>query len=151
MTNDGWGSKWPVNLSVGHIAKIKEFKEAVVNSVTISEGIFKIVLTGTAINKKWQNEQAIARAKFMGVDLGSDDRTVLSKGNFHTTLHKESSNLIDDEQKLYFQCSGCHTLFDPDTKSFKTLHDKAKEAGWKVKWNEGGQGYKVYCEECKSE
>lgn len=66
-----------------------------------------------------------------------------------TTLHKEGSNLIDDEQKLYFQCSGCNTLFDPDTKSFKTLHDKAKEQGWKVKWNEGGQGYKVYCGECE--
>lgn len=64
-------------------------------------------------------------------------------------LKQEGSNLIDDDHKLYFQCDGCQKLLDPDTKSFKTLHDKTKEAGWKIKWNVNGLGYKVYCVKCE--
>lgn len=61
---------------------------------------------------------------------------------------KQGSNLVDDQAYLYFQCSSCNNIFDPHTKSFKTLNDKRFEAGWKVKWNVDGMGYKVYCAEC---
>lgn len=120
MTNDGWGSDW-------YNPKDKVEVIILVKQIWISQdGIHEIPTLDKPILYK------------------------VSKDFTHsTTLHKESSNLIDDEQKLYFQCSGCNTLFDPDTKSFKTLHDKAKEQGWKVKWNEGGQGYNIYCRECK--
>jgi hypothetical protein len=63
-------------------------------------------------------------------------------------LKKEGSNLIDTNSYLYFQCANCLNIFDPETKSFKTLHDKMNKAGWKLKWNADGQGYKVYCVEC---
>lgn len=63
-------------------------------------------------------------------------------------LKLEGSNLIDDNKFLYFQCEGCQSIFDPETKSFKTLHDKTHAAGWKVRWNMNGLGYKVYCVEC---
>ena len=61
---------------------------------------------------------------------------------------KQGSNLVDDNQYLYFQCESCDKLFDPHTKSFATLNQKRYDAGWKVKWNLSGMGYKVYCVEC---
>lgn len=64
-------------------------------------------------------------------------------------LKQEGSNLVDSTGHLYFQCETCDALFDPDTTSFKTLHDKTKLAGWIIKWNSNGQGYKVYCVSCK--
>ena len=64
-------------------------------------------------------------------------------------LKKQGSNLVDSEGLLYFQCHGCEALHDPETKSFKTLHDTAHQQGWKIKWNASGQGYKIYCVKCR--
>lgn len=63
-------------------------------------------------------------------------------------LKSQGSNLVDTESYLYFQCDGCQAILDPHTKSFKTLQDKRAEAGWALKWNIDGMGYKVYCAEC---
>lgn len=65
-----------------------------------------------------------------------------------STLKSQGSNLVDEQAYLYFQCEGCQEILDPHTKSFKTLQDKRAEAGWFVKWNTGGMGYKVYCAKC---
>ncbi len=79
----------------------------------------------------------------------ADTITIEHVKNFKNTFKKQGSNLVDAEGLLYFQCEGCQTLFDPDTKSFATLHDFAHAQGWKVKWNINGLGYKIYCAECK--
>lgn len=113
--------------------------------------------SGTAINQIWQSAQAMERRagqpELIGWDLGNGaDKTILAKvSKTHATfveLYKQGSNLVDDNAYLYFQCEVCQAIFDPVTKSFKTLNDKRHEAGWKVKWNDGGQGYKVYCAKC---
>lgn len=64
------------------------------------------------------------------------------------TFIKEGSNLVDNEGNLYFECESCGKLFDPQTNSFKKLHDDARLMGWKVKWNLSGLGYRIYCAEC---
>lgn len=64
--------------------------------------------------------------------------------NFKT----QGSNLVDNNSYLYFQCNECLDIFDPHTKSFATLNQRRHEAGWKVKWNLDGMGYKVYCVKC---
>lgn len=73
------------------------------------------------------------------------------KGDIDFGLMKfktQGSNLVDNNQYLYFQCNECLDIFDPHTKSFATLNQKRHEAGWKVKWNLDGMGYKVYCVKC---
>jgi len=99
----------------------------------------------------WPNVEEMAKPlpEIIGWDLGATpSKTILSKGDFHTELKKDGSNLIDGEKNLYFQCEGCEILFDPATKSFATLHDFAHKQGWKVKWNINGLGYKIYCPKC---
>lgn len=63
-------------------------------------------------------------------------------------LQSQGSNLVDAQSYLYFQCEGCGEILDPHTKSFKALEDFRFNAGWKVKWNMSGMGYKVYCQKC---
>ena len=48
---------------------------------------------------------------------------------------------------IYYQC-GCGAIFDPGTKRFAELNHKASEAGWKIRWNKDGSGYKPYCVDC---
>lgn len=73
----------------------------------------------------------------------------LVEANYDTSKFKQQgSNLVDDQAYLYFQCEGCNDILDPHTKSFKMLQDKRAEAGWHVKWNLTGMGYKVYCAKC---
>lgn len=106
------------------------------NDPKVTLALKRIVETGWDVGK-------------IGIDLATQpDKTVLSKGSHHVELKGQGSNLVDQDQNLYFQCSDCQQLFDPVTKSFKTLHDKAHAAGWKIKWNVDGMGYKIRCKDC---
>lgn len=114
MTNDRWGSKWP-------IAPIAEWPKNDPENIPLEEvsGITPEMLGHSG--KAWPKL---------------------------STLHKQGSNLVDAQAYLYYQCETCNDILDPHTKSFKTLDEKRFAAGWKVKWNLNGVGYKVYCEKC---
>lgn len=120
MTNDGWGKDWPVVLSLSN------------SSTIIFTGLKEEIKSLDVVDLVW-------------IDFGSEPSKSFI-GN--RELKPQGSNLVDDESYLYFQCEGCQKILDPNTKSFKTLNDKRFEAGWKVKWNVDGMGYKVYCVEC---
>lgn len=99
---------------------------------------------GWSSNLEWPKGQGFT------IDLASrPDRTVLSKGINSTELKTQGSNLIDSQGHLYFQCVKCLDIFDPETKSFKSLNDKLDAAKWKRVWNEDKLGFKVYCVKCK--
>lgn len=128
MTNDGWDSKWP-------------------NKVEWP--------TGPAADKVFNENWYISI--LTGLDLAIGERTILTtfengelkhKVISQTELKSQGSNLVDDQEYLYYQCEICNDIFDPHTKSFKTLDEKRFAAGWKVKWNIDGMGYKVYCAKC---
>lgn len=118
MTNDGWGKEWP---------KLQTEKTTIIYSA----------------NADWP---AIKFDGMVTCDVDKDGNVDLTP--LREAMTKQGSNLVDSEAYLYFQCEGCQAIFDPKTKSFAQLNQRRADAGWKVKWNVDGMGYKVYCIEC---
>lgn len=90
-------------------------------------------------NKEWPVGD---RSPMLGLNTASNAAT------YAKTLKSQGSNLVDDQQYLYFQCDGCNNILDPHTKSFAKLQEHRVNAGWKCVWNIDGIGYKVYCAKC---
>lgn len=167
MTNDGWDSKWPSG--AGWFDKPKLY-EAPRPRSEWDKDVASVIARSDPKLKDWHTHTSdIANSPqsgiegwpepppLTGLDLATGDRTVLTTlekdGIKHrvinqTELKAQGSNLVDDQQYLYFQCGGCGEILDPNTKSFKTLDEKRYAAGWKVKWHLSGMGYEVYCVKC---
>ena len=131
MTNDGWGSKW--SSGAGWFEKPKPKDDVAPNSDATPEAAGVVNWSTQPSHITWNKASKPSKTIIWPKD---------------SELKAQGSNLVDDQAYLYFQCEGCTEILDPHTKSFKTLQDKRAEAGWQVKWNLNGQGYKVYCTEC---
>lgn len=141
----GWDNKWPSGS--GWFAKPNpDFEKAANEAMSKASGVPKHWISEAGNDKTPQT--------FIGLDKveGSDKTTIIKVENSTVTkiaeLKSQGSNLVDDQAYLYFQCEGCNEILDPHTKSFKALEDARFKAGWKVKWNIDGMGYKVYCVKC---
>lgn len=153
-----WGTEWPVIEKAVDDWANKEWpvyfidpNKDLINSEIVKVSGNNVLIQETYLVSKPQLKSAASPLEIIkGIDLAlQSDKTVISKGNHHSELKSQGSNLMDQNQYLYFQCEGCGDIFDPETKSFKTLDEKRHAAGWKVKWNIDGMGYKVYCPKCK--
>lgn len=158
MADDkGWDSKWssgagwldkPTPVAGKDIAKAQLEQ----GNISLSKDEKVIEALTNLIKDNWPEAP-----KLTGWDLGTEERTIIYSNSvlheiiLQKELKLQGSNLVDDQAYLYFQCENCSSILDPHTKSFKTLQDKRAEAGWIVKWNVNGQGYKVYCTECWDE
>jgi hypothetical protein len=129
----GWETSWKSWLPTNEEAK--EFKEA--KSVEPEE--FKSLKQGETHTIIYSGPNPFPEINHVRLFVDCKDTS---------ELKSEGSNLIDANSYLYFQCAKCLNIFDPETKSFKTLHDKAHASGWKLRWNSSGLGYNVYCVEC---
>lgn len=146
MTNDGWGSKWPVALEV---------------NPSFDKAADKAMRSASAVPSDWQNEKSTLNWSTQPSSVtwdkatGSDKTTIAKIENGAITkvaeLKSQGSNLVDNEAYLYFQCDRCGEILDPHTKSFQTLQEHRVNAGWKCVWNLSGMGYKVYCAECEGQ
>jgi hypothetical protein len=180
MTNDGWGSKWPAapifpqQLIDEAKREEKEYTDVYgteVNPVALgvkpeafqteaSTFIYTTKddpwpITGHVVcdvDKDGNIDLTPLRDKLIGWDLAkpNSDKTILNKEGWQTELKSQGSNLVDEQAYLYFQCESCNEILDPHTKSFKALEEARFKAGWKVKWNIDGMGYKVYCVKCNN-
>lgn len=135
MTNDGWGSKWPETVE-DWFDKPKPAAAGI--------AIAKEQSGNTDHNVKWPDSKWPIgdRSPMLGLNTASNAAT------YAKTLKSQGSNLVDNEQYLYFQCDNCNDILDPHTKSFAKLQEHRVNAGWHVKWNIDGMGYKVYCAKC---
>lgn len=78
-------------------------------------------------------------------------KTVI-QSNCDCSLSKVRSNLspthdpyTNPNAQIYYSC-GCGAIFDPGTKRFAELNNRASEAGWKVRFSD--TGYVPYCMKC---
>src|SRR3982750_2131793 len=90
------------------------------------------------VPENWGNWPKVPALK--GIDIATGERTVLTilehDGIKHKLIHQsqlksQGSNLVDDQQYLYFQCEECNEILDPHTQSFATLQEHRVNAGWK--------------------
>lgn len=146
-----WGKNWPETKRILDKTEIKNYK---LNDPVPLDG------DKLATKKDWVNSSdywpTFPKQTFAEHDKAVKEYTDLYGTEINpvalgvkSTLTKQGSNLVDNNQYLYFQCETCAKLFDPHTRSFAALNQKRYEAGWLVKWNVDGMGYKVYCTECK--
>lgn len=105
--------------------------------------------SGTAINQKWQNEQAIAMDL---AKLGSDKTILTEIKDGEITRIKELNNTVpthdsytNPNAEIYFSCD-CGQILDPGTKRFASLCKAAGDQGWKIRW--GATSYVAHCVEC---
>ena len=87
--------------------------------------------------------------EWLGVDLGSDDRT--NHIEWIKTI-KERTNKVPTHDPytnpnayIYYSCD-CGNILDPDTKRFAELNNAAMNAGWKIRW--GHEYYEPFCPKC---
>lgn len=135
-----------------------------------------MLITKAFVEKLNTEYEATFKPKFIGVDAGSQDTTVVIKTYMENDKlivqeiaasemfisQKEISTFhyLSDEKprdlyylgmigptKLYFECP-CGAQHDPDTISFQTLLDSAKMAGWSILFKD--IGYEVKCKECNT-
>lgn len=105
------------------------------------------------IELTWYEEVAPLPPIFMGIDLGSKDKTVFAviKDKIIERIYNNNMPTHDPysnpDALIYYQCS-CGAILDPLTKSFASLNNHASNAGWKVRWNKDGLGYQPFCVEC---
>jgi hypothetical protein len=138
IKDDGWGKEWPksqtekttITYSANADWPAVKFDGMVICEVDKEGNIDLTPLRDINNKTPWIEEAAPVSEKAWN------------------NLTKQGSNLVDDQAYLYFQCEGCQNIFDPHTKSFAQLNQRRADAGWKVKWNVDGMGYKVYCVEC---
>lgn len=171
MTNDGWGSKWP-SKDTQHTGKAIAERQAKDKSTltcpTTEKAIEDWIAEAGHDHTPWPSEAP----ELTGLDLGTGERTILTtfendsikhrvidqselkvitwpkEATQGSSLKSQGSNLVDDQQYLYFQCEGCKDILDPHTKSFAKLQEHRVNAGWKCIWNIDGMGYKIYCTKC---
>lgn len=125
-----WGNSWVTPQSLSNLNIKQKDKTTIIYTATPEFPAIKFTgMVTVPVDKAGQ--------------ITEDGKKILREA-----LRKQGSNLVDDNQFLYFQCEGCATLFDPETKSFAQLQDKAHKANWKIKWNVNGQGYKIFCPQC---
>lgn len=110
-----------------------------------------MLITKAFIEKLNIEYEATFKPKFIGVDLGSQDMTVVTKSYMENdklvVQEITASEMFIGMSKLYFECP-CGAQHDPDTISFQTLLDSAKMAGWSILFKD--IGYDVKCKECNT-
>lgn len=169
MTNDKWGSEWPSEAPKPR----SQWDKDVASVIARGDPSIKILKQDSGVTpeilgvrpksiepsnwtiKQTQNDWSVVIDKVSELDLssGTHIKHMIAAGwggapSLQTELKSQGSNLVDDQAYLYFQCESCNEILDPHTKSFQTLQEFRVNAGWYVKWNLNGQGYKVYCAKC---
>lgn len=161
MTNDGWGKEWPkitdtwVNSKVWENGVNKAFDEEFPSKLEQEWPKYTPIVP----KPEWLND--VTDIKFVGIDLGSGDKTILTTFKDGQIKHEiiPPERLYNNKMpthdpytnpnaQIYYQCH-CGAILDPGTKSFAALNNAAMNAGWKVRWGE--TSYKPYCVKCGEE
>lgn len=146
--NDKWDSEWPATEKAIQNLITNTMNHKPIPNIPWPSDPFAWPEGSAGLNNNWLTHTSdVANSPQSGIVGWPKDEDQIEV-NIIKKFKSQGSNLVDDQQYLYFHCESCNEVLDPHTKSFQKLQEHRVNAGWKCVWNLNGQGYKVYCKKC---